>query len=134
MPDFSNTARADGIVQGYQAYLFSFPKETDLPEIVERVRALRISGVIQNAPTIRNTLIDAAVYGPKSDYTSNMDVLSSSEIDEIARKINVGRWNIYGAMYGPKPMRDVQWEALKASFMQIPGVRVLDILLHNFTL
>ncbi|EEU39698.1 uncharacterized protein NECHADRAFT_43965 [Fusarium vanettenii 77-13-4] len=108
---------------GYQAYLFSFPKETDLPEIVERVRVLRISGVIQNAPTIRNTLIDAAVYGPKSDYTSNKGVLSSSEIDEIAKKINVGRWNIYGAMYGPKPMRDVQWEALKASFMQIPGAR-----------
>ncbi|KAM0326371.1 hypothetical protein ACHAQA_006973 [Verticillium albo-atrum] len=74
-----------------------------------------------NAPTIRNTLIDAAVYGPKSGYTSNRGVLSSPEVDAIAKKIKVGRWNIYGAMYGPKPMRDLQWAALKASFTEIPG-------------
>uniref|UniRef100_A0A0B7KR11 FAD-binding PCMH-type domain-containing protein n=1 Tax=Bionectria ochroleuca TaxID=29856 RepID=A0A0B7KR11_BIOOC len=106
---------------GYQAYLFSFPKEADLPEIIERIRVLRIAGVIMNAPTIRNTLIDAAVYGPKSDYTSNKGVLTSEEVDAIAKKIKVGRWNIYGAMYGPEPMRDLQWAALKASFMEIPG-------------
>lgn len=84
--------------------------------------------VIQNAPTIRNTLIDAAVYAPKSEYTSSKDVLTDAEIDSIAKKIGVGRWNIYGAMYGPKPMRDLQWAALKATFMQIPGVSKTAIL------
>ena len=102
--------------------MFSFHQDSDLPEIVERLRVLRIAGIIMNAPTIRNTLIDAAVLGPKTSYTSNKGVLSSSEVDAIAKKIKVGRWNIYGAMYGPKPMRDIQWEALKASFMEIPGV------------
>ncbi|KAH6685763.1 hypothetical protein F5X68DRAFT_222685 [Plectosphaerella plurivora] len=108
---------------GYQSYLFSFQNESDLPEIVERIRALRIAGIIMNAPTIRNTLIDAAVYGPKSGYTSNKGFLSSPEVDTIAKKIGVGRWNIYGAMYGPKPMRDIQWGALKSSFMEIPGAK-----------
>ncbi|KAH8664830.1 hypothetical protein BGZ61DRAFT_367222 [Ilyonectria robusta] len=106
---------------GYQAYLFSFQNDSDLPAIVEYVRQLRVGMVIQNAPTIRNTLIDAAVYAPKSEYTSSKDVLTDAEIDSIAKKIGVGRWNIYGAMYGPKPMRDLQWAALKATFMQIPG-------------
>ncbi|KAM5369630.1 hypothetical protein ACJZ2D_008889 [Fusarium nematophilum] len=108
---------------GYQAYLFSFQHESDLPEIVERVRVLRIAGVIQNAPTIRNTLIDAAVYGAKKTYTDKEGPLDNSEINAIAEKINVGRWNIYGAMYGPKPMRDLQWAALKEAFMQIPGAK-----------
>jgi hypothetical protein len=84
-----------------------------------------------NAPTIRNTLIDAAVYGPKSDYTSNKGVLTSEEVDAIAKKIKVGRWNIYGAMYGPEPMRDLQWAALKASFMEIPGVSIVSVLLET---
>ncbi|OAP62015.1 hypothetical protein AYL99_04218 [Fonsecaea erecta] len=108
---------------GYQSYLFSFQNETDLPAIVEAIRVLRIGMVIQNAPTIRSTLLDAAVYAQKSQYTDSKEVLSDSEIDAIAKKIGVGRWNIYGAMYGPKPMRDLQWEVLKSTFMQIPGAK-----------
>lgn len=78
--------------------------------------------VIQNAPTIRNALIDAAVYAPKKSYTSHKIVLEDSEIDKIAKEIGVGRWNVYGAMYGPNSMRQIQWEALKGAFMQISGV------------
>jgi hypothetical protein len=77
--------------QGYQAYLFSFENDSDLPLIVERLRQLRIGMVIQNAPTIRSTLIDAAVYDSKSRYTSKKGVLQSDEIDAIAKQINVGR-------------------------------------------
>jgi hypothetical protein len=122
----SPTVTNNGI-RGYQAYLFSFQNDSDIPAIVERLRALSIGMVIQNAPTIRNTLIDAAVYAPKSHYTSSKEVLSSEEIDEIAKKINVGRWNVYGAMYGPKPMRDFQWEVLKNTFMQVPRASVLTV-------
>ncbi|KAF2459480.1 hypothetical protein BDY21DRAFT_338358 [Lineolata rhizophorae] len=108
---------------GYQSYLFTFQNDSDLPAIVESVRILRIGMVIQNSPTIRNTLLDAATYGPKSDYTTSEKPLQDSEIDEIANKIKVGRWSLYGAMYGPKPMRDLQWETIKATFMKIPGAK-----------
>lgn len=108
--------------QGYEAYVFSFQHDADLPAIVEIIRELRIGMVIQNAPTIRNTLLDAAVYAPKTHYTPSSDVLKDSEIDDIAKDIGVGRWNVYGAMYGPEPMRKLQWEALKGAFMRIPDV------------
>ncbi|KAF2845418.1 vanillyl alcohol oxidase [Plenodomus tracheiphilus IPT5] len=108
---------------GYEAYVFSFQHDGDLPAIVETIRELRIKTIIQNAPTIRSTLIDAAVYAPKSHYTSSKDILTDAEIDVIAKDIGVGRWNVYGAMYGPKPMRELQWQALKDAFMQIPGTR-----------
>ena len=63
--------------------------------------------VIQNAPTIRSPLMDAAAYGPKSSYTDNTGVLTDAEIDKIAKDIKVGRWNVYGAVrtsaqLGPK--------------------------------
>ncbi|KAF4981332.1 hypothetical protein FDECE_17707 [Fusarium decemcellulare] len=95
---------------GYQAYVFSFKNEADLPEVVERIRMLRIGGVIQNAPTIRNALIDAAVYAPKAEYTDEKGVLNAKQVDAIAKKIDVGYWNIYGAMYGPKPIRDATYK------------------------
>ncbi|KAJ9494462.1 hypothetical protein H2202_010076 [Exophiala xenobiotica] len=82
---------------GYQAYLFSFQNDTDLPAVVEAIRGLRIGLVIQNAPTIRSPLMDAAAYGPKSSYTDKTGVLTDDEIDKIAKDIKVGRWNVYGA-------------------------------------
>ncbi|OAL54234.1 FAD-linked oxidase-like protein [Pyrenochaeta sp. DS3sAY3a] len=106
---------------GYEAYVFSFQNDSDLPQIVEIIRELRVGMVIQNAPTIRNALIDAAVYAPKKSYTSQKNVLEDSEIDKIAKEIGVGRWNVYGAMYGPVSMRQIQWEVLKGAFMQISG-------------
>lgn len=55
--------------------------------------------VLQNVPTLRHILLDAAVMGPKSSYTSKKDRLSEEEIDAIAKKVNLGRWNFYGAVY-----------------------------------
>ncbi|KAL1870117.1 hypothetical protein Plec18167_007635 [Paecilomyces lecythidis] len=106
---------------GYQAYHFSFPRDDDLPAIVEVIRDLRLKMIIQNAPTIRNALLDAAVYGPKSQYTSSTEVLTEEEVGEIASKISVGHWNVYGALYGPKPLRDLQWEIVRTAFLTIPG-------------
>lgn len=94
---------------------------------MEIIRQLRIGMVIQNAPTIRSTLVDAAVDAPKKHYTDSTEVLRDEEIDKVAKDINVGRWNVYGAMYGPTPLRDLQWGVLKGAFMQIPGVRMPSV-------
>jgi hypothetical protein len=77
--------------------------------------------VIQNAPTIRSTLIDAAVYGPKSSYTDSKGVLTDGEIDAIARYIKVGRWNVYGAV-----------RILSVSHQITPIIPGRDTLLHSF--
>lgn len=55
--------------------------------------------VIQNVPTIRHILLDAAVAGNKASYTSKNTPLSDGELDAIAAKLNLGRWNFYGAVY-----------------------------------
>jgi hypothetical protein len=55
--------------------------------------------VIQNVPTLRHILLDAAVYGDKKSYTSSDKPLNDEELDEIAKKLDLGRWNFYGAAY-----------------------------------
>jgi hypothetical protein len=45
------------------------------------------------------------------------------ELNEIAKKLNLGRWNFYGALYGPEPVRKVMWEVVKDAFSAIPGVK-----------
>lgn len=61
--------------------------------------------------------------GDRSTYTSSKEVLTDEEMDNIAAKLNLGRWNFYGALYGPEPIRKVMWEAVKASFSTIPGAK-----------
>lgn len=55
--------------------------------------------VLQNVPTIRHILLDASVMGPKTQYTSSTDPIDDEGLDAIAKKLNLGRWNFYGALY-----------------------------------
>ncbi|KAK3359629.1 vanillyl-alcohol oxidase [Lasiosphaeria hispida] len=74
--------------------------DDDPAAIVDIVRPLRLQKVLQNVPTLRHILLDAAVGGPKSSYTSdNKTPLSEEETDRIAKDLDLGRWNFYGAVY-----------------------------------
>lgn len=55
--------------------------------------------VLQNVPTLRSILMDAAVYANKKSYSSSDKPLTEDELDEIAKKLDLGRWNFYGALY-----------------------------------
>jgi hypothetical protein len=55
--------------------------------------------VLQNVPTLRSILMDAAVYGNKKSYTNSDEPLTEEELDVIAKKLDLGRWNFYGALY-----------------------------------
>ncbi|RYO17125.1 Vanillyl-alcohol oxidase [Alternaria arborescens] len=109
---------------GYQSYLITIPREDDLKQAVDIIRPLRLNMVLQNVPTIRHILLDAAVLGHKSDYTSDINKpLTDAELDAIAKKLDLGRWNFYGALYGPQPIRDAMWAVVKESFSAIPGAK-----------
>ncbi|KAL5331845.1 hypothetical protein ACEPPN_001384 [Leptodophora sp. 'Broadleaf-Isolate-01'] len=109
---------------GYQAYMITLPRDQDLAAAMEIIRPLRIQMVLQNVPTLRHILLDAAVHNPKSHYTSNINQpLSDSELDAIAAKLDLGRWNFYGALYGPEPVRNVLWSVIKQAFSSIEGVK-----------
>ncbi|KAE8319073.1 hypothetical protein BDV41DRAFT_560370 [Aspergillus transmontanensis] len=90
---------------GYQAYMITFPRDKDLDQIVEILRPLRISGVIQNIPKLENVLVSAALQSHRSDSTNSNNPLTDLELDEIVKTLNVGRRNLYGAMYGTLVIR-----------------------------
>ncbi|KAK7431290.1 hypothetical protein QQZ08_002061 [Neonectria magnoliae] len=108
---------------GYQSYLITIPKDEDLKQAVDIIRPLRLSMALQNVPTIRHILLDAAVLGAKTEYTSKTGPLDDEELDEIAKKLNLGRWNFYGALYGPEPIRNALWGVIKEAFSAIPGAK-----------
>ncbi|OAG02247.1 vanillyl alcohol oxidase [Paraphaeosphaeria sporulosa] len=108
---------------GYQSYLITLPKDSDLHQAVEIIRPLRVNMVLQNVPTLRHILLDAAVMGHRTDYSKSDKPLTDDELNAIASKLDLGRWNFYGALYGPEPVRDVMWQAVKSAFSAIPGAK-----------
>lgn len=46
---------------GYQSYMVAFPRDEDLHQAIEVIRPLRVAMVLQNVPTLRHVLMDAAV-------------------------------------------------------------------------
>jgi len=46
---------------GYQSYMIAFEKDSDLHQAIEIIRPLRVAMVLQNVPSIRHVLMDAAV-------------------------------------------------------------------------
>ena len=125
---------------GYQPYLITFDREEDIEQVVEIVRPLRINNVIQNAATIRSLVLDAACFSTKSQYTDATEPISDSVAQKIMADQQIGRWNFCGALYGPKPIRDTLWTAIRDSFASVPGAKFYfpedrrrknDILLHR---
>ncbi|KAF8866568.1 putative D-lactate dehydrogenase [Acephala macrosclerotiorum] len=108
---------------GYQAYMITLPRDEDLHAAMDIIRPLRMQMVLQNVPTLRHILLDAAVYGNKKSYSSSDKPLTDEELDEIAKKLDLGRWNFYGAVYGPEPIRNVLLSVIKQAFLSIPGAR-----------
>ncbi|KUJ22771.1 putative D-lactate dehydrogenase [Mollisia scopiformis] len=106
---------------GYQAYMITLPKDEDLHAAMDIIRPLRMQMVLQNVPTLRHILLDAAVHGTKASYTSSTAPLTDTELDAIAQKLNLGRWNFYGAVYGPEPIRSVLLSTIKSAFLKIPS-------------
>jgi len=115
---------------GYQAYMITFPRDDDLHQIMEIIRPLRIAMILQNVPSLRHVLLDAAVAGTKKEYYQGDEPIPDAELDEIAKKLNLGRWTFYGALYGPEPVRNVLWGAIKGAFSQVPPPVSLYIVGH----
>lgn len=125
---------------GYQPYMISFEREDDIEQVIEITRPLRLSNVIQNAATIRSLVLDAAIFATRGQYWKGDGPIPDSVAKQIMADQQIGMWNFCGALYGPAPIRDALWTAIRDSFAGIPGVkfwfpedrkRSPDILLHR---
>ncbi|KAK2124433.1 vanillyl alcohol oxidase [Fusarium oxysporum II5] len=98
---------------------------------IEIIRPLQTSMVLQNIPTVRHLLLDAAVI-----YTTSKKPLNDKKLNNISEKFNLGRWNFYGALYGPEPIRKVIWEVIKGAFSAIPRAKfyIPEDMPNNYTL
>lgn len=108
---------------GYRPYMISFPREEDIEQVVEVLRPLKVSSVIQNAATIRSLLLVAAINATRSQYHEGPGPIPDSAARRIMADQDIGMWNFYGALYGPPPVMDTLWSVIRDAFSRIPGAK-----------
>ncbi|KAK9463631.1 uncharacterized protein V1516DRAFT_683174 [Lipomyces oligophaga] len=108
---------------GFEAYMVSFEKESDLEAAIEVIRPLRLQNLLPNVPTMRSIIMDAACLASRKELVSHQGRLTEEDYLKIGKKFDLGRWNFYGAVYGPDAIREVNLKVIKDAFLTIPGAR-----------
>ena len=107
----------------YRSYMITFPRESDLHQVVEIMRPLKISQIFQNAGMIVPWSYEACVTAPRSAFWSGTGPLPEADKQNLIDKLDIGYWNIYGAQYGTPGSIAEQWAIIKSAFSQVPGAR-----------
>jgi 4-cresol dehydrogenase (hydroxylating) len=108
---------------GYRAYMVTLPREEDLEPSVELLRELRMSQVIQNVPTLRSLLLDAAAVGSRASFHSGDGPVPTSVARQIMADQAIGMWNLYGAVHGVPSAISASLSLIEDAFRQIPDAR-----------
>ncbi|KAJ5746546.1 vanillyl-alcohol oxidase [Penicillium odoratum] len=114
---------------GHEAYLYTFPKEEDLAQLIEIIRPLRIAMILENVAQLRHVSMQVALKGkPRSQYYNGKGCVPDKIIHDIANRLSHGdcAWLYYGMSYGPPEIRKYKLDIIEKEFMKIPGARRID--------
>lgn len=110
----------------YKPFEIIFDNEEDIPEIVEILRPLRISGTIPNAAVIANILWEAGSGNVRrSDYITEPGHTPDSVLKKIQEDTGMGAWNLYAALYGTQEQVDVNWKIVTDAFKKLGKGRIV---------
>ncbi|MHB9796446.1 FAD-binding oxidoreductase [Pseudomonas sp. MT3] len=98
----------------YKPFAIRFENESDIAEIVEVLRPLRIAQIIPNALVIANVLWEAGSANVRrSDYTREPGATPDSVVRQIMKDKGLGAWNVYAALYGTEEQVAVNWKIVQ---------------------
>lgn len=88
-----------------------YENESDIADIVELLRPLRIAQIIPNSVVIANILWEAGSANVRrSEYVTGGGATPDSVLKQIQHDKNLGAWNVYAALYGTQEQVDVNWK------------------------
>lgn len=109
--------------------MYTFQREEDLAPLIDIIRPLRISNILENVAQLRSAIQTLAVRGrPKSDYYTGPGPLPQEILDRELSAQPCGKcaWIYYGMSYGPPHIRHHKLSIIDKEFLQIPGARRID--------
>jgi hypothetical protein len=109
--------------------MYTFPNESDLAPLIEIIRPLRISNILENVAQLRHGLQTLSVKGhPRTKYYTGSGPMPESIVREHLRETATGEcaWVYYGMSYGPPHIRSHKLALIDSEFHRIPGCKKID--------
>lgn len=108
---------------GYKPFMITVPREEDLHQVIEIMRPLKMNMVIPNGAVVAHALYDGAVQVSRAKYHSGKGPMPESAVRKIASDLDLGMWNLYGALYGLPDNVELIWTMVRDAYASIPGTR-----------
>lgn len=103
-----------------------FDEETDISDIVEFIRPLRLAQVIPNSVVIAGTLWEAATCDTRrSHYTDEPGATPDAILKQIQKDKDLGAWNVYACLYGTAEQVEVNWNIVTGALEKLGKGRIV---------
>ncbi|KAI1469086.1 putative vanilly-alcohol oxidase [Daldinia caldariorum] len=114
---------------GHEGFIYTFQKEEDLDQLIEIIRPLRISNILENVAQLRHVTQTIAVRGrPRTDFYKGEGTIPDNIVHEVAATLPIGdhTWVYYGMSYGPPHIRQYKLSIIDTEFKKVPGARRIN--------
>jgi 4-cresol dehydrogenase (hydroxylating) len=107
----------------YKPFMVTLPREEDLRDALEILRPLKVNMVIPNSVVVAHALHEVALQRSRSQSQAGQGPMPKDALRALAKELDLGWWNVYGALYGiPEGIAET-WEVVAASFQKIAGAK-----------
>lgn len=110
----------------FKPFEIQFDEDSDINEIVEFIRPLRIAQIIPNSVVIAGLLWEASTCNTRrSDYTTEPGATPEAILKQIQKDKHLGAWNVYAALYGTQEQVDVNWKIVTDALKKLGKGRLI---------
>jgi 4-cresol dehydrogenase (hydroxylating) len=113
--------------EGYMIFRYAFRRDDDLERVVETLRPLKLDGTIQSNAVIESAVRWAAGVSVRSQWYRGEGAMPEAAIEAMARKIDIGRWNLRFGLYGPEALVKARRDVIHQRFSAIPGATLFEL-------
>ena len=107
----------------YKPFAVRFKNISDIHNIVELMRHLRMGGLVPGGGIIQSALYEVAMVNHRQDIYNGPGSIPDEVVEREAAKLGLGMWNVYAALYGGvQEQIDVNWKIVTQAFESIGGV------------
>lgn len=108
----------------YSPLWANFSKETDLIQVIDTLRGLRLDRTLEGVPNLYNTIEIACLRGQRTQWYNGDGPTPDHIIDKMASDLGIGRWVLHAALWDDKKVTDYKVEKITAALSQIDGATV----------
>src|SRR3954452_14600630 len=100
------------------------PRDDDIAPAIDTLRELMLDDTIRMVPQLLSAPLLASVLSERTRWWEGEGPIPETEIDRMARELEIGRWTMRFALYGDEAVVDHRFAKIKAAFERIPGADV----------